>query len=334
MVSVLDSINEGLTRSLQEDPLVLVLGEDILDPYGGAFKVTRGLSSQFPDRVITTPISEAGFVGVACGLALRGFHPVVEVMFGDFSTLIVDQLVNHAAKFRWISSGRVQVPLVVRTPMGGRRGYGATHSQSLEKLFLGVPGLKVMAPTAVGDPGELLRAAIAAPDPVFFVEHKSLYGSPLGAGSDEFDVSRQGPLDAPSYRVWLQGAPPSQVTIVAFGFAAELAKEAMRSLAYEHEVFVELIVPTQLYPFDASPVIDSVRETGRVLTVEEGTTSYGWGSEVLAETGRLLGARVTSSGRVGALEVPIPGAPVLEREVLPSRDRIVAAASALLGGAS
>ena len=129
------------------DERVILMGEDILDPYGGAFKVTRGLSSAFPDRVLAAPISEAGMVGAAAGMALRGLRPGVEIMFGDFLTLAADQLINHIAKFRWMYNDQVRVPLVVRTPMGGRRGYGPTHSQTLEKLFLGIPGLTVLAPS-------------------------------------------------------------------------------------------------------------------------------------------------------------------------------------------
>ncbi|MEJ2264009.1 MAG: hypothetical protein P8X95_11220 [Anaerolineales bacterium] len=151
-----------------------------MDPYGGAFKVSRGLSSAFPERVLTTPVSEAGIVGLAAGMALRGLLPVVEIMFGDFTTLIADQLINHIAKFRWMYNDQVRVPIVIRVPMGGRRGYGPTHSQSLEKLYLGVPGLRVLAPSSLGAPGELLSKAILEDeDPALFVEHKLLYQTPL-----------------------------------------------------------------------------------------------------------------------------------------------------------
>ena len=172
MPTVLESLSAALHQAMENDARIYVLGEDILDPYGGAFKVTRGLSTKFPERVLTTPISEAAIVGVANGMALRGLRPVAEIMFGDFVTLIADQLVNHAAKFRWMYNNNVHVPIVVRAPMGGRRGYGPTHSQSLEKMFLGIPGLKVVAPNTLGDPGRLLEAAIADDDPVLFVEHK------------------------------------------------------------------------------------------------------------------------------------------------------------------
>ncbi len=179
MPTVLERLNDALHHAMETDQRVYLLGEDILDPYGGAFKVTRGLSTKYSERVLTTPISEAGIVGVASGMALRGLRPVVEIMFGDFVTLIADQVVNQAAKFRWMYNDQVRVPMVIRTPMGGRRGYGPTHSQSLEKLFLGVPGLKVVAANTLDDPGTLLEAAIADEDPVLFVEHKLLYTRPI-----------------------------------------------------------------------------------------------------------------------------------------------------------
>ncbi|HLF89010.1 MAG TPA: thiamine pyrophosphate-dependent enzyme, partial [Anaerolineales bacterium] len=174
--NLLDFLNTALHRAFTADDRVHLIGEDLLDPYGGAFKATRGLSTQFPNRVHTSPVSEAGIVGIATGMALRGLLPVVEIMFGDFTLLAADQLINHAAKFREMYDDQVRVPLVVRTPMGGRRGYGATHSQTLEKHFLGAPGLRVLAPTAFGDPGALLEHAILHdPDPVLFVENKLLY---------------------------------------------------------------------------------------------------------------------------------------------------------------
>jgi len=162
--TVLDSLNQGLLSALGADEKVYLLGEDILDPYGGAFKLTRGCSTAFPEQVIPTPISEAGLAGVATGMALRGLRPVLEIMFGDFTTLLADQLINHISKFRWMYNGSVSLPLLIRTPMGGRRGYGPTHSQTMEKLFLGVPGLTVLAPSQFeiddDSPGRLLEKTI------------------------------------------------------------------------------------------------------------------------------------------------------------------------------
>ena len=150
MTTVVSSLNASLHKIMTEDESVFLIGEDILDPYGGTFKVTKGLSESYPSRVLTTPISEAAIVGIACGMAMRGIKPVVEIMFGDFITLASDQIINHASKFRWLFNDHFTVPMVIRTPMGGYRGYGATHSQCLEKLFLGVPGLRTIAVNSIG----------------------------------------------------------------------------------------------------------------------------------------------------------------------------------------
>jgi 2-oxoisovalerate dehydrogenase E1 component len=322
--SVLQSINAALHRALSQDERVIVMGEDILDPYGGAFKVTQGLSDAFPERVITTPISEAGIVGVAGGMALRGFRPVVEIMFGDFVTLIADQVINHIAKFRWMYNDQVRVPLVIRTPMGGRRGYGPTHSQTLEKLFVGVPGLRVLAPTALGDPGELLLHAIADDDPVLFVENKLLYLEKLqdDAALDDFQLQRYDVPGtyAPTYSLSLRDAPAPELTIVAYGHMAELARQALQQLAYEHEIFAELVVPTQLSPFgagEADPVDASVRRTQKVLLAEEGTLTLGWGAEVLARLSEILGSQLLVAPRVAPRDLPIPASGPLEEAVLP-----------------
>jgi acetoin:2,6-dichlorophenolindophenol oxidoreductase subunit beta len=329
---VLERLNLALHRSLESDPRVYVLGEDILDPYGGAFKVSRGLSTAFPDRVLTTPISEAGITGIASGMAMRGLRPVVEIMFGDFVSLIADQMINHAAKFRWMYNDGVRVPIVIRTPMGGRRGYGPTHSQSLEKLFLGIPGIKVVAPNTLGDPAELLEASIADDDPVVFIEHKLLYTCPLlvqaSGGLADFAVSR---TEAP-YPVFLlqnAGYQPS-LTIVTYGYNFELARAAAMELMMDYEIFSEIVVFSQLSPFDSKPVFESLSRTKRLLTVEEGTSSLGWGSEILA---RVLEGdeqkRPFRAMRVAARDLPIANARSLEDAILPSISDIVRAGLAL-----
>ena len=330
MTTVLDSLNAGLHGILAADERVHLLGEDVLDPYGGAFKVTKGLSTAFPDRVHTTPVSEAGIVGIATGMALRGLRPIVEIMFGDFTTLVVDQVVNHAAKFRSMYNDQVRVPLVIRTPMGGRRGYGATHSQSLEKLFLGVPGLRVLAPTAMADPGRLLTdAVLGTEDPVLFVEHKVLYLSPLwdAATSADFAATTSA---AGTSTLRLRGAGTPALTIAAYGHMAELARTAVERLAYDLEVFAELVVPQQLSPVDDVPLLESVGRTGRLLVAEEGTLSSGWGAELVARVAEGLGPRLGAVRRVAALEQAIPASGQLEDAVLPSPDDVVKAAQELL----
>jgi pyruvate/2-oxoglutarate/acetoin dehydrogenase E1 component len=329
MPTVLDRLNSALHHALETDERVYLLGEDLLDPYGGAFKVTRGLSTRFPDRVLTTPISEAAIVGVAGGMALRGLRPVAEIMFGDFVTLIADQIVNHAAKFRWMYNEQVRVPMVVRAPMGGRRGYGPTHSQSLEKMFLGVPGLKVLAPNTLGDPGDLLLAAIADEDPVLFVEHKLLYTRPLlTAGQGDLADFRLETGGGAFPWFVLHPPYPPRLTIASYGYNFELARAAALDLMMEHEVFADLVVFSQLSPFDLTPLLASLEQTRRLLTVEEGTLTLGWGAEAAAravETVDRLRVR-----RVAARDLPIANSRPLEDAILPQETEIVQAALSLL----
>lgn len=333
--TVLDSLNAGLHQAMADDASVVLMGEDLLDPYGGAFKVTRGLSSAYPRRVRTTPISEAGITGVAGGMALRGLRPVVEIMFGDFISLAADQLINHLAKFRYMYNEQVRVPLVIRTPMGGRRGYGPTHSQTLEKHFLGIPGLRTLAPFhdlgghALGGPGQLLYQTILnTQDPVLFVENKLQYLLTLLNPQNLPDqtceeISGQYGLSAPFYRVLTVGAPQAMVTISAYGYMAHLTMRAQQQLAYEHEIFSELLIPTQLAPFTLQPVFESVKATGRLITIEEGAGALGWGAEVLAQTAEELGASLRRAARLTAADHPVPAARHLEEESLPGVDDIV-----------
>jgi pyruvate/2-oxoglutarate/acetoin dehydrogenase E1 component len=341
MPTVLESLNTALHQAFSADERVYLLGEDLLDPYGGAFKVARGLSDVFPDRVLTTPISEAGFTGLAVGMALRGLRPVVEIMFGDFLTLAADQLINHAAKFGWMYSGgkpdteRVMAPLVVRAPMGGRRGYGPTHSQTLEKHFLGAPGLHVLAASAIGDPRQLLLDAILhTNDPLIFVENKLLYLSRVyeddAAGElavqvfeDEAGDGPALPVPAPAYIVSVRGAPPAALTLAAYGYMAELARQALLTLAYDHEVFAELVVFTRLAPLRPAALLASLRRTSRLLAVEEAGLDFGWGAEILARAAETPGLRLRAARRLAALNLPIPASGPLESLVLPSTEKMI-----------
>lgn len=330
MTTVLESINHALHTALENDQRIYLLGEDILDPYGGAFKVTRGLSTKFPDRVLTTPISEAAIAGISSGMALRGMRPVAEIMFGDFVTLIADQLVNHAAKFRWMYDDKVRVPMVVRTPMGGRRGYGPTHSQTLEKMFLGVPGLKVVAPNTLGNPGDLLLAAIADDDPVLFVEHKLLYTRPLvevGAGElVDYEIKSSG-LPYSNYYLHVIGNSP-HLTIATYGYNFELVRQAVHDLMMEYEIFCDIVLLSQLSPYDLSLLFYSLEKTRRLLTVEEGGLTLGWGAEVAARSAeKVTGLAVR---RVAARDLPIANSRSLEDVILPSVKEIIETAVSLI----
>jgi len=335
--TVLTSLNKGLLSALHQDERVYLLGEDILDPYGGAFKVTRGCSTAFPERVFTTPISEAGLAGLSAGMALRGLRPVLEIMFGDFTTLVTDQMVNHISKFRWMYNNTVNLPLVIRAPMGGRRGYGPTHSQTLEKLFMGVPGLTLMAPVNLVDdklhqaPGDLLQGIILrTDDPVMFIENKLQYLLPVYSPEDlpDLEISltlegSTGEIDFLTYTLRVKGAPPPQVTLTAYGYMAELARQAQLKLAYEEEIFTELVIPTRLVPFETGVVSRSVDLTSRLVTVEEGSLTLGWGTEVIARVQESLPGRGLTVRRVAARDLPVPAAPTLEMQVLPQVEDIL-----------
>ncbi len=329
MRTVLEALNEGMHACLAESEQVYFLGEDILDPYGGAFKVARGLSDQYPQQVITTPVSEAAMVGIAVGMALRGYRPIVEIMFGDFLMLAADQLINHASKFRWMSNDRVRVPLVIRTPMGGGRGYGPTHSQTLEKHLLGVPGLRIVAVTALMDPAELLRSVVFEDDdPVLFVEHKALYPVQVQAGNQQdFDIMVS-KTRYPVFHLRITGAPSPSATLMSYGYMAEIALEAAHRLAYEREVFIEVLALTELIPDDSS-VFDATGETGVLLTLEEGTITLGWGAEIVARCSERFGS--LKSRRIASLDMPIPAAGTLESAVLPGVDDVMRAVLEMVG---
>jgi pyruvate/2-oxoglutarate/acetoin dehydrogenase E1 component len=328
--TVLTSLNAGLCAALA-DERVIVLGEDVLSPYGGAFKVTRELSTQFPDRVLTTPISEAGIVAVATGLALRGLRPVVEIMFGDFLFLAGDQIVNHAAKYRAMFNDQVRVPLVVRTPSGGRRGYGPTHSQSLEKHFLGVPGLWVIAPHSLGDPGGLLRQAIFdVNDPVLFVENKVGYGEALLAEVPDYEIVRIADAASPFPTLWLKPLAPSDGLLLCYGGMTRPALDAAAALREREALNFGLLVVSQLSPTPVTHLEAVLRDAtpSAVVTVEEAPAEGGWGAEMIAaieqirDRGRLA---PISYRRVGGKNMVIPSARVLEHDVVPQVEDIVAA---------
>lgn len=327
---VVDAIREALTAAMAMDEKIILLGEDLRDPYGGAFKVTAGLSDRFGERVRNTPISEAAMVGIGTGLALAGWRPVVEIMFGDFLTLAADQFINHAAKFAWMYNERVKVPLVIRTPVGGYRGYGPTHSQCLEKHFLGVPGTRVLALHQRWCPEQLYRQLLADNDrPTLVIENKLLYGQrtdptpPPGCELSAIDAA------FPTIRI----APPGdrQLTIVAYGGLVGMAESAIAALADE-ELACDLLIPTQLYPLDIEPIIESVAQTHRVLVIEEGQGFAGFGSELITQLsceGRLGPFRAR---RIHAAACPIPAAKPAEQAVLPSAEAIVRAAIDLVTG--
>ncbi|HET7369049.1 MAG TPA: transketolase C-terminal domain-containing protein [Gaiella sp.] len=327
------ALNAALHEIFERDERVYLIGEDLLDPYGGAFKISQGLSTRWPDRVLTTPVSEASIFGVSAGLALRGYRPILEVMFGDFVTLGLDQVVNGIAKFRAMFDDRVTVPLVVRTPMGGRRGYGPTHSQSLEKLLLGVPGITVVAPSECHDVGALLAQAVADDEPVFFIENKLMYGRP-NRRPDDGRVDElacvEGDGSYPALTFSGNGFGRAEATLVTYGGMLPVALDAATQLILEHEVFTEVVALSRLLPLDLEPVLDSLGRTGSLVTVEEGTLTGGIGAEIAsrvqAEAWSDLNGPVV---RVAARDGIVPSARSLEDEALPDVEDVVSAVTAL-----
>lgn len=311
-------IRETLADALRRDPAVFLLGEDI-GTYGGAFGVTRGLIGEFgSERVRDTPISEATIVGLAIGAALSGLRPVVEIMFMDFLTLALDQLINQAAKLRYIHGGRQTCPFVLRTPTGGGRGYGATHSQCLESLLFSVPGLRIACPATAADASGLLQTALRGGDPVVFCEHKLLYPR-------RFDVPDGLPPPVPfgQARIARRG---TDLTVVAWSYMVTLAEQAAEQLAGE-EISVEVIDLRTLAPLDLGTVLESAARTGRVLIVEEGPQTGGVAGEIGFRIQEALHGRLAAPvRRLTAPDCPVPAARTLEAAILPSVASITAAA--------
>ncbi len=318
-------IRRALSEAMEGDERVLLVGEDIRSPYGGAFKVTEGLSDEHPERVFNTPVSEAGIVGVGSGLALSGRRPIVEIMFGDFVMLASDQLINHAAKFQWMYNDQVRVPLVLRTPMGGRRGYGPTHSQSLEKHLLGVPGLRVLNVHPRYSPHQLYRDLIETVDrPTLVIEGKTLYGQQASDRVEPGFVLERGPGRFPAVRI-RPALDAAELTIVAYGGMVPIAELAMLELFTDHELLAEIVIPAQLYPLDPAPFVASVARTGRILVAEEGQGFAGFGSELIAQLTERLARRIVAR-RIAAAPHPIPNARPLEELSLPNSGSLVEAA--------
>ncbi|MDW8072494.1 MAG: alpha-ketoacid dehydrogenase subunit beta, partial [Anaerolineae bacterium] len=312
-LTIVEALREALAEEMSRDPTVFLMGEDI-GRANGVFNVTAGLQDEFgKERVIDTPISEAGFTGMGIGAALTGMRPVIEILFCDFMTLAMDQIVNQAAKLHYMTGGQAKVPIVIRTLMGAGRGAAAQHSQSLHAWVAHIPGLKVVMPSTPYDAKGLLKSAIRDDNPVIFFEDKMSYQVkglvpvgeytiPLGVA----DVKRVG----------------SDVTFVATSSMVQVALAAADVLAQEG-ISAEVVDPRTLKPLDKTTILESVKKTGRVVIIDEGHLSYGVTAEIAAiiadEAFDYLDAPVK---RLGAMDVPVPMAPVLEQATVPNVDQL------------
>lgn len=309
----------GIRDEMRTDPTIVVWGEDVAEA-GGVFKATVGLHEEFGDRVRDTPISEMGFLGAAVGAASTGLRPVVEIMFIEFLGVALDQLVTEAALFRYLSGGEVNVPLVVRGSIGGGGGFGAQHSQTLERWVVGTPGLKVVVPSDSSTAYGLIRSAIRDDDPVVFLEPRILYGERQDLEPSDADV-----LPLGRARVMRSG---EDVTIVALGSTVRTALAA----AEEGDWSAEVIDLLTLQPWDRDTVFESVSRTGRLVVVEENPRSGGWGADIVAAAAEEAHTHIEGPMvRVTTPDVPVPFPPELEERFLPSVTEIVAQVDALVG---
>jgi len=318
------AIREALDEEMARDDRIVIFGEDV-GAWGGVFRATEGLFQKYgPDRVIDTPLSEEGYVGVAVGAAMTGLHPVAEIMFGDFITLAMDQIVNQAAKMRYMTGGQLQVPLTVRATMGGGRSSGGQHSQSWHAWFGHVPGLKVVVPSTPHDAKGLLKTALREPNPVVFFEDKLMYAKVKGPVPEgdyaipfgQADVKRAG----------------TDVTLIALSRMVHPTLAAAEQLA-QQGISAEVVDPRTLTPLDEQTLIASVSKTGGAVIVDEGYQRFGATAELAAVIAYgafdYLDAPIE---RVGALDVPIPFTPPLEFATIPNEDRIIGAVQRVLQG--
>ena len=317
-----EALREAFREEMKRDESVFILGEDIAE-YSGAYKVTQGLVDEFGhDRVRNTPLAEAAIAGAALGAALVGMRPVAEIMYIDFSLIALDQIFNQIAKFRYMTAGRVKVPLVIRTQGGGGVSAGLHHSQSLEALYTHIPGLMVVMPSTPYDAKGLLKSSIREDNPVIFIEHKMLYRQSGAVPEEEYlvtlgkaEVKRQG----------------NDITVVAISRSVIRVLKAAETLE-EEGISLEVIDPRTLKPLDEDTILDSVRKTGRLMIVHEACKMGGFGAEIAAIAAEkafdYLDAPIK---RVAALDSPVPFNPRLEDYVIPNENDIIAGALDLMG---
>jgi pyruvate dehydrogenase E1 component beta subunit len=317
-----EAVREALAEEMRRDPRVFILGEDVAEA-GTAFKVLNGLVQEFgPERVLDTPISEAGFTGIAVGAAMTGMRPVVDIMFGDFIGLIMDQMVNQAAKVHYMSGGKWNVPMVLRATLGATRRSAAQHSQSLHAWFCHVPGLQVAMPSTPYDAKGLLKTAIRENNPVVFYEDKMMY-------------RLKGPVPQEDYTIPFGVADIKRVgediTLVATSSMVQVALGAAKLLE-EYDISAEVVDPRTLWPLDEKTLIESAKKTSKVIVIDEGYHRYGATAElasVIAE-GAFYDLEAPVK-RMGAMHVPIPFSPPLEDSTVPTESSVFDAARALCG---
>lgn len=319
-----ERIQQVLKKELKENKDIIIFGEDVCDPYGGAFKVTKGLSTAVPQQIFNMPISEACMTGMAVGLALAGKKPILEMMFGDFITLGFDQLLNHASKYGWVYDD-VKVPMIVRAPMGGKRGYGPTHSQSLEKFLIGIPLLRVLALSYVHDPAMIYEYLLKNTDmPTVVIENKKLYAERIATiVSNQYEIFQVEEVNNYGYSTLLFSIDletTADYVLITYGGMVRDALQTAEKLMLEDEIQVNVMVISQLAPLPIEDIKQLLRGASKIVFVEEGTKNAGIGAEVIAScTENKCG---TEYIRIAAYDCPIPNGIVLENQVIPN-ERVI-----------
>jgi pyruvate dehydrogenase E1 component beta subunit len=322
-ITLSQAVNEAIAEEMRRDKSVFLIGEDVAEA-GTPFKITSGLVEEFgTDRVIDTPISEPGFMGLAVGAAMTGSRPIVDIMFGDFLFLIMDQLCNQAAKAYYMSGGKLNVPLVVRTNLGATRRSAAQHSQSLHALVSHIPGLKVAMPSSAYEAKGLLKTAIRDNNPVVIFEDKLMYQDKAEVPEEEYLI----PFGEAS--VLQEG---NQISLIGTSSMRQVCEEAASILGKEN-ISVEVIDPRTLVPLDEKTILKSAKKTGRVIVVDEGHQNFGVTAEIASRISEkafyYLDAPVI---RMGAMDVPVPFSPVLEDITVPTAEKVASNARKLVSG--
>jgi len=331
MGTVLERLNSTLHQLMASNPKAYFIGEDILDPYGGAFKASKGLSDRFPERVWGMPICENGFLGMSGGMALGGLFPIVEIMFGDFLTVGCDQIVNYIAKYRQMYGWQIELPMIIRTPMGGGRGYGPTHSQSIEKCFAGIPGLQIFALSPYHSIDFIYAAAKNSKDPTLIIENKIDYGRQIkisGSGKiEEFSSRYSANSKALIFEASLTEFEDHDVVLYTYGGMTKPAIDAALELLLEHDISMKIVSTSCIYPLPDGLISREDYEVAK-LSLEESSSAFGFGSEIGAVI-KELGDKA-SFARIGSKPVQIPSSMILEELVLPSASAIVESVLSLL----
>ena len=297
---IVEKLNNTLHELMNENNDLFIIGEDILDPYGGAFKVTKGLSTKFPERVITTPISEGSIVGFSTGLAMSNKKVIVEIMFGDFLTLAFDQIINHISKFIWVDNN-IKLPIIIRTPMGGGRGYGSTHSQSIEKHFCGISGIKVLCINQFSNLKKIYSEALNSNMPTLIIENKILYGKQF--------------LNNPI----LQNKKNPDIICVTYGGSIETCIQSAEETYKEDEIDTEIYPIEKLSPFDYSEISKLTKKCKKFLFVEESGSGWGFNDICKASLAGIDGIKFET---ISGSDHPIPSSKEWELNLMPNKERI------------